>query len=62
MIVVETTPKPMLLGSVLVVRANTFSRIPPVKALNPSSRKSMPNRNIDTPAAISLKSGLTQKP
>ncbi len=61
MIVVETMPNPILPGSVLVVRTNTCSRTP-VKALNPSSRNSIPNRNIDTPAAISLKLGLIQKP
>ncbi len=62
MIVVETIPKSILFQVLSVVFCSSFSNTPPVKALNPSSRKSIPNKNIETPAAISLKSGLTQNP
>ena len=62
MIVVDTTPKSRLFQVLSVVFCSSLSRTPPVNALKPSSRNSMPIRNIDTPAAISLKSGLTQNP
>ena len=62
MIVVETTPKPMLFHSLSVVLARSFSNRPPVNALNPRSRKYIPNKNIETPAAMVLKSGLHQQP
>ena len=60
--VVVTMPKLRLFHSRSVVRRSRLSSTPPVKALKPSSRHSMPNRKMATPAAISLKSGLTQKP
>ena len=60
--VVVTTPKDRLFHNRSVVRPRIFSSTPPVKERNPSSRDSMPNRNIATPAASCLKSGLTQKP
>jgi len=60
--VVETTPKDMLFHSLFVVRRRIFSNTPPVKTLKPSSRNSIPKRKMATPAAISLKSGLSQKP
>jgi len=62
MIVVETAPNSKLFQVLSVVLCSSFSKTPPVNALNPSSRNSMPNRNMETPAAISLKSGLTQNP
>jgi hypothetical protein len=60
--VVETTPKPRLFQVLLVVFCRIFSSKPPVKALKPSSRNSIPKRKIATPAEISLKFGLTQNP
>lgn len=58
--VVATTPKVKLFQSRSVVRCRMRSSVPPVKALKPCSSALMPNRKIATPAAISLKSGLTQ--
>ncbi len=62
MTVVVITPKLRLFHSLSVVLRSRFSSTPPVNALKPSSRLSMPNRKIATPAEISLKSGLIQKP
>ena len=59
---VLTTPKANDFHVVSVVLRNNFSSKPPVKALNPSSSESMPNKNIATPAEISLKFVLSQKP
>ena len=59
---VEKKPKQRLLERLLVLRRNQFSKTPPVRALKPSSRLSIPNRNMATPDAISLKFGLSQKP
>jgi hypothetical protein len=60
--VVETIPKLRLFQSLLVVFRSSLSNTPPVNARKPSSSESIPKRKIETPAAISLKSGLSQKP
>jgi hypothetical protein len=60
--VVLPRPKATLFHSRSVERRSTISSAPPVKALNPDSREIMPNRKRAMPAAISLRSGLTQKP
>ena len=62
MAAVASRPKPRLFHSRSVVRRSRDSSVPPVKALKPSSSDSMPNRKIATPAAMVLKSGLSQKP
>jgi hypothetical protein len=61
-IAVLTNPKLMLFQSLLVETWRIFSSTPPEKALNPSSNANIPNRNMATPAEISLKSGLIQNP
>lgn len=60
--VVLTTPKVMPFHNRLVKRRNMDSSVPPVKALKPSSRHTMPNMNRATPAAISLKLALAHRP
>jgi len=62
MIVVDTTPNPRLRPRLDVDLRKIFSSVPPVNRLKPCSSESIPNRNIATPAAISLKSALFQKP
>ena len=60
--VVVNTPKEMHFQNESVDRDRIFSRTPPVKLRNPSSRKIIPNKKIATPAAIALKSGLILNP
>jgi hypothetical protein len=55
-------PKLMLLYNLFVDLFNRFSNEPPEKALKPSSRETIPNKNIETPKAIVLNSELTQSP
>jgi hypothetical protein len=62
MMVVLVMPRKMLFPMLSVDLRNTFSRAPPVKALKPSSRDTMPKRNSARPAAMTLKLGLIQKP
>src|SRR5690554_267094 len=56
--VVAPVPKARLFQSLSVDRRRIDSSAPPVKALKPSSRHSMPNMKIATPAAIPIKSEL----
>jgi hypothetical protein len=62
MMVVAITPNDRLFQVASVVRCRKFASKPPLNDLNPFSRDSMPRRNIATPAAMVLKSGLIQKP
>jgi len=60
--VVLMMPKLRLFQYLSVVLRRMDSSVPPVKALNPSSIESLPNKKMATPAEIPLKSGLIQKP
>ena len=59
---VATSPKERLLGRLLVDRLRSLSRIPPVNAVNPSSRNKIPKRKMAMPAAMTLKSALIHIP
>jgi len=55
-------PKRILLYILLVLFWRIFSSTPQVNALKPCCRNNIPNKNMATPAAISLKFGLIQNP
>ena len=59
---VETMPNSRLFQVLDVVRLSTRSSVPPVKAWKPCSSASMPKRKMATPAEITFRSGLIQKP
>lgn len=58
---VVIAPKVILLYSLFVAFLKTVFKGPLVKTLNPSSNVIIPNKSIDTPAAIVLKLGLKNK-
>ncbi len=62
MMAVVSTPNVMLFHNLLVDALRIFSSPPAVKVLKPSSRASMPNRKMATPAVMVLKSALTANP